>query len=402
MIEEKVFRGPLHVQIRQTIDYPDSFSTTMIKKVPGRAEAIRSVAFPYEAMEEAIVNAIYHRGYDVSEPVKVYLYPDRMEITSYPGPVPGIMMEHFLPGASVPAVPKRNRRIGDFLKRLRLAEAHGTGIPKIHRKMSENGSPEPRFTFDPDRTYFTVTLPAHPQYTVIPSLRESAHLWAIGDRKEAISSLETALRLVPSSGALLAQVIEYKAAVEDFSEAEAAFQARQKGLSAVDRHLPYIAMARAYLDRQNPKKAAQILKDAPSPLRISDIIELAILQKRSGNLQVSHGLFASNYDLIKDDAKAIHEYAGVKLKIAAAVRRDSVTRTKLTREAVELLRRAIQLSDDAIRNAWCWFDLAKSLLWLHASESEVLQAYNKAIEILPKEQRFLDWYQDRKDEGKLR
>ena len=38
----------------------------------------------------------------VPEPVKVYLYPDRMEIISYPGPAPGIEMRHFQVGATVP------------------------------------------------------------------------------------------------------------------------------------------------------------------------------------------------------------------------------------------------------------------------------------------------------------
>jgi ATP-dependent DNA helicase RecG len=65
---------------------------------------------------------------------------------------------------------------------------------------------------------------------------------------------------------------------------------------------------------------------------------------------------------------------------------------RLNREAVELLRRAIQLSDDSIRNAWCWFDLARTLAWVHSPETEVLQAYIKAVEILPNESRFLQWY----------
>ena len=73
--------------------------------------------YPLDAIREALVNALYHRGYqpDASEPTKVYCYPDRIDITSYPGPVPGIEPDHFLPGAAVPAMPARNRRIGEFL-----------------------------------------------------------------------------------------------------------------------------------------------------------------------------------------------------------------------------------------------------------------------------------------------
>ncbi|VVB88976.1 IstB-like ATP binding protein [uncultured archaeon] len=65
-------------------------------------------------MEEALVNAVYHRSYEIREPIKVHLYPDRMEIISYPGPVAGIEMHHLQTGGTVPPVQSRNRRIGEF------------------------------------------------------------------------------------------------------------------------------------------------------------------------------------------------------------------------------------------------------------------------------------------------
>ena len=46
LIEEKIFRGPIHFQLRQVLDYLNSFSTTMIKKIPGRAQSYKAVAFP--------------------------------------------------------------------------------------------------------------------------------------------------------------------------------------------------------------------------------------------------------------------------------------------------------------------------------------------------------------------
>ena len=39
----------------------------------------------------------------------------------------------------------RNRRIGEFLKELELAEGRSTGVPKILRVMRDNGSPAPSF-----------------------------------------------------------------------------------------------------------------------------------------------------------------------------------------------------------------------------------------------------------------
>ena len=55
----------------------------------------------------------------------------------------------------------RNRRIGEFLKELDLAEGRSTGVPKILRAMHNNGSPPPSFETDDDRTWFLVRLPAH-------------------------------------------------------------------------------------------------------------------------------------------------------------------------------------------------------------------------------------------------
>jgi ATP-dependent DNA helicase RecG len=68
-------------------------------------------------------------------------------------------------------------------------------------------------------------------------------------------------------------------------------------------------------------------------------------------------------------------------------------RKRLNLEAVELLRRAIQLSDDIIRTAWCWFDIARTLNWLHSPKTEILNAYGKAMELLPNEPVFKENYE---------
>lgn len=162
-IEEQVFRGPVHEQIRRCLSFLESLSSRHIEKAPDQPEARVWVRFPSVALREAVVNAVYHRSYEDSvEPTKVYLYPDRIEVISYPGPVDGIELEHLRGDRLLPPIPARNRRIGELLKELQLAEARGTGVPKIYRSMRENGSPEPSFDFDPGRTYFRVTLPAHP------------------------------------------------------------------------------------------------------------------------------------------------------------------------------------------------------------------------------------------------
>jgi ATP-dependent DNA helicase RecG len=58
----------------------------------------------------------------------------------------------------------RNRRIGDFLKELRLAEGRNTGIPTAANALQLNGSPPAKFQTDEDRSFFEVTLQIHPAF----------------------------------------------------------------------------------------------------------------------------------------------------------------------------------------------------------------------------------------------
>ena len=163
-LRERVFRGGLATQLRGSLRCLESLLQTEIRKVSGRVRSLSWTNYPLRAIREALVNALYHRSYqpDAAEPTKVYCYPDRIDITSYPGPVPGIEPGHFLPGAAVPAMPARNRRIGEFLAELKLAERRLTGVAKIFEAMARNGSPPPRFDFDEGRTWFRTTLPVHP------------------------------------------------------------------------------------------------------------------------------------------------------------------------------------------------------------------------------------------------
>ena len=75
---ENIFRGPLPRMVRETLTYirRNYLNETVIKQ-PGRAEAIRVVNFPFEAIEEALVNAVYHRSYEEREPIEVRISPRR-------------------------------------------------------------------------------------------------------------------------------------------------------------------------------------------------------------------------------------------------------------------------------------------------------------------------------------
>lgn len=53
-IIENTFKGPIHQQLR-------------------------------EALEEALANAVYHRAYDIREPIEVRVEKEMIEIVSFPG-----------------------------------------------------------------------------------------------------------------------------------------------------------------------------------------------------------------------------------------------------------------------------------------------------------------------------
>ncbi|SEM86083.1 ATP-dependent DNA helicase RecG [bacterium A37T11] len=79
------------------------------------------------------------------------------------GPDRSVRREDFVSGRVLPQH-YRNRRLGSFLKELDLTEAYASGIRLIIREMQQNGSPEPIFDFDDERTWFSVMLPIHPDF----------------------------------------------------------------------------------------------------------------------------------------------------------------------------------------------------------------------------------------------
>ena len=159
---EKIFRGSIIDQIRDVLQY---FRTNIVEefviKSPKQAESIRFYNYPFQAIEEAVVNAVYHKSYERQNPVEIQIHKDKIEILSFPGPMPPIDQE-MLTRERVVAREYRNRKIGGFLKELKLTEGRGTGLPIIHRSLEENGSPPPIFETDHSNTYFLCIIFIHP------------------------------------------------------------------------------------------------------------------------------------------------------------------------------------------------------------------------------------------------
>lgn len=211
--EKRTFQGGIADQVLDCQFHLERQVTTHFDRDGKSIETPRWDSYPSAAVRELLVNAVVHRAYgpDETDPIRVYLYPDRLTVTSYPGPVPGLEPKDFLAGARRPATRARNRRITEFLKERGLAVGRRTGVDLIHQVMRHNGSPPPQFTFDERRTYFAATLRSHPDYLMITAVREAAHLEYLRKYDEAERCLDTAIEAMPISGPPAAALLRLRA-----------------------------------------------------------------------------------------------------------------------------------------------------------------------------------------------
>ncbi|MCR5782236.1 MAG: putative DNA binding domain-containing protein [Clostridia bacterium] len=166
---EKIFTGPIQRQLTEALLYIKNYALKeAVKKDKNKAEADRIMNYPYAAVEEILSNAVYHRSYRISEPITVRITPFAMEITSFPGFDRSITDEK-IKTFDIRSMVYRNRRIGDFLKELKLTEGRNTGFPTAFAALRANGSELPVFEMDPDRAYLTVRIPVHPYF--LPEVR---------------------------------------------------------------------------------------------------------------------------------------------------------------------------------------------------------------------------------------
>ena len=116
------------------------------------------------ALQEAMVNALAHRDYELVDPARFTSYRDRIEFIS-PGALPlGVTLDGLRAGAVTPRW--RNQALAWFLSRLQLAQAEGQGIQTIQRTMKANGCPPP--VFDATEVNVTCVLKAHPRFEPKP------------------------------------------------------------------------------------------------------------------------------------------------------------------------------------------------------------------------------------------
>ena len=165
LIEVEPVRGSVPTMIEKTLSY---LRTNVIKKKIVKPKddehSDKFYNYPYQALEEAVVNSLYHRDWTIREPVEITIEPDRISILNFSGPDHTIPMEAVREAKSLRSRRYRNRRLGEFLKELNLTEGRATGIPTIQEELKANGSPKATIETDQERTYFLIDIPCHPEF----------------------------------------------------------------------------------------------------------------------------------------------------------------------------------------------------------------------------------------------
>ena len=197
-IEIPPIKGTVPQIIRRTMEkLQDIAISEYVQKVPDRMEANRFLSYPYEVLEEAVVNAFYHRDYMCYEPVQIEIEPECIRITSHPGIDRSISASTIEKGERFKSKNYRNRRLGEFLKELELTEGRSTGIPTIQEGLKENGSPRAVFETDIDRQVLWVTIPIHPEFLKnmdsLDSLDSSDTIRALKTEEHSLSDREKTL-----------------------------------------------------------------------------------------------------------------------------------------------------------------------------------------------------------------
>jgi ATP-dependent DNA helicase RecG len=102
--------------------------------------------YPYDAIREALINAIAHRDYDrTGAPIMFSIFDDRVEISNPGGLLPGLTIND-LEGKHE----TRNKKICEIFNETKDMERYGTGIIKMKELMKEYGLDEPEFSEEGD------------------------------------------------------------------------------------------------------------------------------------------------------------------------------------------------------------------------------------------------------------
>ncbi len=112
--------------------------------------------YPIWTLREFLMNAVMHRNYESTQPIRFYWFLDRIEIQN-PGGLFGEARTNFPRNNAY-----RNPIVAEILKNLGYVNRYGYGIARAEKGLRENGNPEPSYCKDlPDVFGVTICRATH-------------------------------------------------------------------------------------------------------------------------------------------------------------------------------------------------------------------------------------------------
>ena len=150
-LNERRFSGDLLTLLREL----DAFLPLQLKSRPEASSALQEKLvqeYPTVALRELLMNAVMHRSYESTAPIRFYWFNNRVEIQS-PGGLCGEARPENFPRQNA----YRNPVIAEAMKVLGFVNKFGGGVLHAQEALAANGNPPPEFTLD-ETTHFLVTI----------------------------------------------------------------------------------------------------------------------------------------------------------------------------------------------------------------------------------------------------
>jgi ATP-dependent DNA helicase RecG len=148
----KEFSGDLVSQLRVLDDF---IKYQIVREKPVQVSMLREKTeanYPHWAIRELLLNAIIHRDYQSTSPIKFYQFDDRIEITNAGGLYGDARPENF-PNFNA----YRNPELASVVKNLGYVNKFNVGVKRAIKLLAENGNPSPEFIKD-ELHYFSVKI----------------------------------------------------------------------------------------------------------------------------------------------------------------------------------------------------------------------------------------------------
>lgn len=149
-IDQAEIEGDLNLMVRELELRIRTTITQSIRQTDTWQEKT-TPEFPVWAVREFALNALVHRDYSSTTPVRFYVFSNRIEITN-PGGLYGISRPENFPNVNA----YRNPVLAEAVKTMGFINRFGYGVQRAISMLKNNGNPEPTFEFS--SVFVKVTL----------------------------------------------------------------------------------------------------------------------------------------------------------------------------------------------------------------------------------------------------